>query len=46
MKFDFKNGKIFSQEMNYKLEKFWNKEAAIAKANADKMNYKLEKFWN
>ena len=32
--------------MNYKLEKFWNKNEFFQKVIEAKMNYKLEKFWN
>ena len=33
-------------EMNYKLEKFWNPPYPTHPASLAKMNYKLEKFWN
>ena len=33
-------------EMNYKLEKFWNKLLLIVFSFSASMNYKLEKFWN
>ena len=32
--------------MNYKLEKFWNKEKNKKDGDEILMNYKLEKFWN
>ena len=32
--------------MNYKLEKFWNKDKDILLNISNTMNYKLEKFWN
>ena len=32
--------------MNYKLEKFWNKEKVDEIFSGITMNYKLEKFWN
>ena len=32
--------------MNYKLEKFWNKDMYKNITVLNNMNYKLEKFWN
>ena len=32
--------------MNYKLEKFWNKQETMLTLRKETMNYKLEKFWN
>ena len=33
-------------EMNCKLEKFWNKEYFLYNKKGGQMNCKLEKFWN
>ena len=33
-------------DMNYKLEKFWNFKMGESINLQDIMNYKLEKFWN
>ena len=32
--------------MNYKLEKFWNRNSLAVNVVNLIMNYKLEKFWN
>ena len=34
------------QDMNYKLEKFWNQKEKDDYFQLVDMNYKLEKFWN